>query len=57
MAGHGQVDLRSQINNIPGASLFKNLLRPEKQVSGHYSNPQFEIAALMLQQSNVLYHL
>jgi hypothetical protein len=33
--------------NIPGSqnlsSLFKNFLKPQKDVSGHYSNPQFGI--------------
>jgi hypothetical protein len=29
------------------SSLLKNLLRPEKDVSGHYSNPQFGIADIV----------
>ncbi|HZA07314.1 MAG TPA: hypothetical protein VE619_06385 [Nitrososphaeraceae archaeon] len=37
--------------NTPGSqnlpSFFKNLLGPEKQVSGHYSNPQFGIADIV----------
>jgi hypothetical protein len=37
-------------NNILGSnfsSLMKNLLGPQKQVSGHYSNPQFGIADIV----------
>jgi hypothetical protein len=37
--------------NMPGSqnlpSLFKNLLGPQKQVSGHYSNPQFGITDII----------
>ena len=37
--------------NMPGSqnlsSLFKNLLGPQKEVSGHYSNPQFGIAEIV----------
>src|SRR5919202_5287056 len=41
----------SQMNNMPGSqnlpSLLKNLLGPQKQVSGHYSNSQFGIADII----------
>src|SRR5919198_6735439 len=41
----------SQMNSMPGSqnlsSLLKNLLGPQKQVSGHYSNPQFGITDII----------
>jgi hypothetical protein len=42
-AGYSQTSSGSQ--NL--SSVFKNLLKPRKDVSGHYSNPQFGIADIV----------
>jgi hypothetical protein len=41
---YSQMNMSSS-QNLP--SLFKNLLGPQKQVSGHYSNPQFGITDII----------
>src|SRR5919197_4228484 len=45
------LDYQTADSQMPGSqnfsSLMKNLLGPQKQVSGHYSNPQFGIADII----------
>lgn len=47
---HYQAAYSQMSNDIPSqnlSSLLKNLLGPQKQVSGHYSNPQFGITDIV----------
>ena len=45
------LDYHTAYSQMPGSqnfsTLMKNLLRPQKQVSGHYGNPQFGIADIV----------
>jgi hypothetical protein len=44
---YSQLPTTTNLGSQNLSSLLKNLLRPEKDVSGHYSNPQFGIADIV----------